>query len=199
MYNREDDLKIGLNSSLIRIFSLPGKDYFTTLTVDQLVQLKRILSDINNVITLRLSLSFANWISAKFELSDDEIANIRNSILGTKPNANGYDIDINAPINITAEVKCNIPINDGCKYGSSQKKGIEKDLKGLKYGKKKAPLRDSAFRFLALYDHRGVREATVDLVKNIEPELRNSVKFIEAANIKNLDKDRIYIVFLSLE
>lgn len=199
MYNREDDLRGRLNSSLIRILSLPTKDYIAKLSVNQLVELKSVLSNINNAITLNLTLALAKWISQWFQLSKQDTEEIRMSIIGNKPNENGYDVDLKSPINVIAEVKCNIPINNGSKYGSNQRVGIKKDLKGLKFGKKKAPKRNNALKFMALFDHKGIREATAALIKTLEPELRDSVEIIEEVDSATMDKDKIYIVYLDLE
>ena len=198
MYNREDDLREKLNSALIRIFSLPNKDYVATLTDVQIMELKNALSEINNVITLRLSLKFSDWLSENFELLGEIGAKIRKSILDTKPNTNGFDIDISSPINVIAEVKGNIPLNGERKFGSNQQDRIVKDLKSLKYGKKKAPLRAGALRFLALFDSESVRMATSTLIKNLKPGLRNSVDLIEKIDIKKIEKDKIHVVFITL-
>ncbi|MBW1804089.1 MAG: hypothetical protein JRJ85_25565, partial [Deltaproteobacteria bacterium] len=152
MYDREEELRNKLNKSLIEVLSIPLKDYVSTLSIDNLINLKKVLSDINNTITLRLTLTFVKVIATKFQLSEPDTIIIRKSVLGTKPNTNGYDIDLETPIDVLAEVKCNIPINNKSKYGSNQRVGIIKDLMGLKNGKTKVATRDSAFKFMVLYD-----------------------------------------------
>ena len=66
-----------------------------------------MLSDINNIITLRLAFSLADWMCDKFSLTGEARETLLDEIRTTKPNANGFDITLSFP-DIVAEIKCNI-------------------------------------------------------------------------------------------
>jgi hypothetical protein len=138
LYNREVFLRDRLNAFLTRELGLPTADYYGSLSVEALLSLKSVLADINNVFTLKVSLDFVDWLAGCFKLPDEDALRIRESVLATKPSTNGFDIHIPSPIKAVAEVKCNVPINKGNKYGSAQRTGIEKDVTALLQGKPKA-------------------------------------------------------------
>ena len=94
------------------------KDYYSKLTTVQILSLKSVLSNINNLLTLRLAFSLAEWICNRFNISGDARKTVLNTIRASKPNTNGYDIELSSP-DIVAEIKCNIPINAGTEYGSA--------------------------------------------------------------------------------
>jgi len=198
MYDREKTLREKLNKALVSTLSLPQKDYVSSLSIDQLVGLKSVLTDINNTITLRLTLALARLITTEFQISEQDSEGMIKSILGTKPNANGYDLDVKKPVDVIAEVKSTIPINGKSKFGSNQKSEIIKDLKGLKEGKTKAHTRSDALKLMVLYDHQRVRSATTDLLTNLNVELRNSIQVFEStSDLHALDKSKIHIIYLS--
>jgi hypothetical protein len=63
IYNRDAALKIQLNTFLKNQLLLPESDYYSRLNLDGLLQLKAILSGINNSISLSVTMSFAEWVS----------------------------------------------------------------------------------------------------------------------------------------
>lgn len=137
-YSRETHLRNQLNAFLEEEFTLPQSDYYSRLDIDGFLQLKSVLSDINNIFTLKVSLAFAEWVAGHLAL--DEVAKRQNvsQIQKTKPNANGYDIEVSEPVKLIAVVKCNVPINGGRVYGSAQRDGIAKDIAALLRGKTKS-------------------------------------------------------------
>ena len=64
-FNREDSLRRRLNEFLSRNFDLPERDYYAKLDADAFVGLKSVLADINNILTLRVSLAFVEWVAAR--------------------------------------------------------------------------------------------------------------------------------------
>ena len=127
-YDREQALKSRLNAFMQERLGLPADDYYSKLDQRALAELKSVLSDINNIFTLKVTLAFAKWLSAKLNLEQVAQEEIKSSILRAPPNANGYDIEISKPLQIIAEVKCNVPINRGAVYGSAQRDGLARDV-----------------------------------------------------------------------
>ncbi len=199
MYNREEALKERLNTVLNEVVGKEKRDYCSSMSFNDLLCLKTALSDVNNVITLRLTLSLVDWIGETFKLTEEKVAEMKQKVLSTKPNANGYDVDCNDP-DIVAEVKCNIPINKGSTYGADQKKGLLNDIQGLLSGKNKASLRDASFRFLALYNKQSVKEATKHLVHNLPKELHDRIDVHSGSpfDIKTANRGVVHIIYLDV-
>lgn len=142
-FDRENFLRERLNSFLVGQFNLPENDYYSLLTADGFISLKSALQDINNILTMKVTLSFVSWLSDHYKLDQSARNELRQIALESKPNSNGYDIWLGYPVCFVGEVKCNMPINNGTIYGSAQKLGIERDIHGLLRGKRKAPLNPS--------------------------------------------------------
>ena len=134
-YNRSKDLARKLNDFVSKLTS-DNKDYFETLNQEQLIELKLALSDINNVLTLKTTCFFANWLSEFFEFEKDEKDKLIEKVNQTKPNTNGYDIEIDNTYKIVAEIKCIIPINNSNKFGAAQRNAILDDAIKLEKGKR---------------------------------------------------------------
>jgi hypothetical protein len=71
IYNRTNDLRNRNNEFLSKLTG-NKEQYFDLLTQDHLIDFKTVLSDINNVLPLRTTISFTNWLSDFFELSELE-------------------------------------------------------------------------------------------------------------------------------
>jgi hypothetical protein len=195
-YDRESELRERINTFLRERFGLPQNDYYSCLDQKGLAELKAVLGDINSIFTMKVCLHFGEWLSQALGLDAGALSRVRESILSTPPNANGYDIEISEPIALIAEVKCNIPINGGKVYGSAQRNGIIKDIRSLMEGKSKSRAHpDSCLKFLVLLDLPEIRSATQHLVKNMK-EHRDAVVFAERG-IKPERKDKLYIVYVS--
>jgi hypothetical protein len=193
MYNREEDLKKSFNDAMQNILGVPSDDYYTKLSIRQVLSLKSVLSDINNIVTLRLAFLLGTWICNRFQVKDGD--KIATSITACKPNANGFDIQLDDP-NVVAEVKCNIPINGGITYGSAQKDGLIKDIRGLLLGKSKSKKKiDQSIKILGLYDTNTVRKATSHLVRNLPDDLKEKIA-IEPAQCSTLQPGRVYVIYL---
>ena len=107
MYNREASLKDKLNGFFEYKLNLPKNDYYSELDLRGYLELKSTLSDINNIFTLKVSSSFVEWLYEKIECIKTKDAAL-SQLLSTKPNTNGYDIEISNPHKVIAEVKCNV-------------------------------------------------------------------------------------------
>jgi hypothetical protein len=195
VYNREVALKIAFNRSVVELLGVEEKDYYSSLTTDQIFGLKVALSNINNVITLRLVFSLASWICDRFNISDIDRQALLDTLRALKPNANGYDIEMAAP-DIIAEIKCNIPINAGRVYGAAQQKGLRQDIEGLLMGKSKSSKNaDTSIKLLGLYDTPEVRAATGHFIQNLPTNLSQKL-MVEPEQGNALDNQHVYIVFV---
>ena len=146
-----------------------GEGYYKYLKSGTLIKLKKALSDINNLITLKTSIAFVDYLKCKGIVSEALAEVIIGEINNTNANANGYDIECNDKnFKFIAEVKCNIPCcNDGKKYGANQINSIKSDLKGLKKRKKKSNLKKIGeyYRFMVVLECEGIKEAIQDLLE----------------------------------
>jgi hypothetical protein len=195
-FDREAWLRARLNTFLAIEFKLPERDYYANLSFESLLSLKSLVSDINNIITLKASRAFIDWIAVRLGLDDTTKSRMTNDVLSKKPSSNGFDI-VDAPTHVVAEVKCNVPIKCGSKYGSAQRSGIEKDVIGLLQGKSKAPLDPKDYRkFLVLPDLPQVRAATDHLAK-FSKTCAGKITF--ASENDNFEtRDLVYVVYVEL-
>ena len=68
-YDREEFLRARLNTFLREGLRLSADDYYLRLNLRSLGELKSVLSDIDNIITMKVSLAFADLLSETLELS----------------------------------------------------------------------------------------------------------------------------------
>jgi len=142
-----------------------------------------------------VSLAFAEWLTNHLELDDEATTQIISQIKGTKPNANGYDIEVSKHVKVIAEVKCNIPINNGRVYGSAQKNGIQKDIDALIYGKNKSPISPTDYlKFMVFLDLPEIRAATDHFVKNMKND-KERILFLTNKS-KAVDTNRVHVVYV---
>ncbi|MDM1753895.1 hypothetical protein HX122_02585 [Acinetobacter towneri] len=195
-YHREEELKNRLNNFFITQFSLPEDDYYSRLDSEKIISLKKALSDINNLITMKITISFVNWITKKFNLSQESEEKIINEILSTKPSTNGYDIVSDEIVKLIAEVKCNIPINAGKKYGSAQRNGITKDLNNLLYGKTKSKFDTNEYlKFMVFLENESVRSANQHYI-HLSKEFREKLIVVDEKTIFDR-KDCVYLIHIN--
>ncbi|WNF35224.1 hypothetical protein RJD24_12180 [Bacillaceae bacterium IKA-2] len=196
-YNREDELKERFNQFISTKVTGENKDYYSELSVEDFLDIKTTLSDINNIITYKTTIRFMDWLSEHFPYVKDNYHVYLEKVLGAKPSGNGYDIMVTGEIIILAEIKCNKPINNGFKFGSAQKNGIIKDIQGLLEGKSKVKSIDprEAYKFLVVYDFgEHTLKATEHLIKNIPSEYRGKVEVYKDQTQLSIDK--VYVVFI---
>lgn len=128
VYNRTNDL---VQSYFDFIKEIDKSDLWSNLTVEKLVKLKNVLSNINNILTLLATKAIASKITDTLKLGEAQRNAILNDIDSKKASSNGFDIQIDEPIKILVEVKCNALIN-GKKLGASQINGILEDARKLR-------------------------------------------------------------------
>ena len=195
-YSREKALQARINEILTEQFDLPAIDYYSKLDITGFLKFKLALSDINNILTLKLTSVFAEMLGAALHFDAKQMSAIRSQIDLTKPNANGFDIELSSPFSVVVEVKCVIPINQGEVYGSAQRKGIEKDLDALSKGKSKSPIDvTKALRFMVFLDIPKVRAATRHFLASsvVDSSLIEIVK-----STTNFVVGKIYIWFIKI-
>ena len=83
---------------------------YKELTFGELLVLKKDLSNINNIITLQLTLAFIEKLYEDGIIKKEQAKQMIDDVKNKSVNANGYDIESTGNIKIIAEVKCNLPI-----------------------------------------------------------------------------------------
>ena len=195
-YHREEELRNRLNNFFITYFSLPEDDYYGRLNSEKIISLKMALSDINNLLTMKITISFVNWIKKKLNLSQELEEKIMSEILSTKPSTNGYDIISNEVVKLIAEVKCNIPINAGIRYGSAQRNGITKDFNNLLNGKTKSKFDTSKYlKFMVFMENDCIRSANQHYI-NLSKEFKEKVIIVDEETLFDRT-DCVYLVYIS--
>lgn len=195
-YNREIELSKTFDSVISKVLDDKGdnlgEEYYKYLNPNTLIELKKALSHINNLITFKTSVAFVDYLKRKEIVSESLAKKIISKINNTKANANGYDIVCNEDFKFIAEVKCNIPCcNNGKKYGANQIKSIKLDLEGLKKGKSKHKIENIGeyCRFMVVLKYDGTIEAIQEL-------LDNDIVIWDGNSL--FDCDKIYFVILNL-
>jgi hypothetical protein len=203
---RLNDLRERLNKHLKALTGL-DKDYFSKLKQYDLLELKTVLSDLNNILTFRTTISASSWICKYFQFNNSFKNEILRKVDNIKPNTNGFDIYISNPIKIAAEVKCIAPINNGNKYGAAQWNAILEDAIKLKKGKRKMHQSTKGyFKFLFLIDIKDRTDKAIShLLKKSKGTSDKSLRvdrhkikehillFTKATKRNNLKLDKVYI------
>lgn len=194
---REEKLKSQLNNFFVN-FGIDDIYSKIIKNPNGLIQLKQIVSCVNNIITLKATESFVKKLEDDKVISDKIAAQIRQKISKQSANANGYDVQYdNGNIGekkIIAEVKCNIRASKNS-YGSKQKEGINNDIKYLKEGKKTAKLTkedvEDYYKFFVILDN--------DISRNYIEELKGDAPLIEYTGKGCLNaKDCVYVVYVKI-
>jgi len=209
-YNsRNEELKIKFNSHFQRMTG-DAIDYYSALKDEDILELKTVLSDINNLLTYKLTLVAGDWIGQYFKFNADDQKELLEKIDSSKPNAQGYDIVIEKPVKIIAEVKCNVPVRGGSKYGSAQTVSLIKDVQKLLNGKRQKLDTSEYLKFLfvinigdrsdgamtKLIRKTKVRKETEErLQRNF---LRDSMIILTDEMNADLNTEKVYIKTLSL-
>lgn len=175
-----------------------------------ILPLKMAISDVNNVVTCLLTFSFVDWLLARGIINREQHQALIAQVDRQKPNTNGYDVDFHdGGLSIIAEVKGNLPVNNG-KYGAAQIKGLEDDVLHLVQGKKKADITEqrleSSLKFLVLLECKDKDAASatgsfLEYYSRNKPG-KNNAKLVEVDENEGLPpeprKDVVYVVRLPL-
>ena len=187
-YSRQLDLEEKFNSYWNKALKTNGEDYLKRLTTNDLVEMKKAISNINNLITLRVTLGFIDEIYRLGIVNNEQAERMRKEVDEQHPNTNGFDVQ-DKECRIIAEIKCNIPVGEKS-FGAAQKIALKKDLQGLRYGKTKGDIDnvDNYYKFMVIQDVSKARIAMKELYGD------DCVELID----KNIDTEHIYIVFINL-
>ena len=204
VFNREEKLSKEFNAAILNILGDMGNDmdndFYNHLTFKTLINLKKVLSNINNLITLKTSVAFVDFLCEINKIESEIASNVIKEINKTNANTNGYDIVCkNGSFPFIAEVKCNIPCGKkGEKYGAAQIASIKTDLEGLRNGKKKTlelNLKEY-FRFMVVLECEGIDKAIEGLecedvkIWNDKLEINKDIIYIVPINLENNEVDK---------
>lgn len=206
IYQREDTLATKLNTILTKVTGVK-RDYYNSLSDENLISLKYALSDINNILTLKVALRFIDYMASLFKLNDTSKSEIVDRLMATSPNANGFDIyHFSSKTKIFAEIKSTIPMNQSNKFGIAQINSILDDAIKLQNGIKSMDTKD-AYKFIGIIDlgantdmaleavFRPINLRTKHALREKRNLIKNHLELIDATiNIKQLSKERIYVV-----
>ena len=163
----------------------------------ELLQLKNVLKDINNLLTYKLTISAAKWLIEEFNLQNYS-EKIFEDINLTSINSNGFDIRIEFDkVKILGEIKCNVPINGGDLFGSNQAQGIINDIKKLNAANKKSKdiSVNEYYKFLFLADENNVKKAVQNT--NFKSRLNKYGATLEYSSAART-KDMVYVIYLAV-
>ena len=150
------------------------EQYYENLDVSQIIELKKTLSTVNNIITLKAAQAFVRKLKGMNIINADTAKNILEEINMQSGNENGYDIRCDyGNFKFIAEVKCNIPAGSKKEcFDSGQLAGIYKDLVSLSFRPKGGcPLQDY-YKFMVFLDCKNIVKAISTLKKN-QPKPEN--------------------------
>lgn len=176
------------------------EDFYSRLTLDGFVRLKRALGNINNIITLKTTLSFIDCLLAEKIVLLPQAAEMRRRVKETSANANGFDVCYSGGpdgLPLIAEVKCNIPVKKD-RFGAAQEAGIRKDIEALLQGKRKMGVTDVSryYKFMAVLDMAdgSVRKAMEKLISGFSSDIR--VKEYVPGVTRVDDTQVVYVVYV---
>lgn len=213
---RTDTLKDSYNTYWKKALNV-DEDLFSCMSLRDFVNLKKAVSNINNIITLETTKQFVHFLVEKDIVSDSQAKKMMGIVEETNANTNGYDIEyplkrndtasnyfLDVETKIVAEVKCCIPVNKSS-YGAAQEKSIINDIVGLAEGKSKSLLKSELpeyYKFLVLLgantetEKEKVLESAKKIVqKTLKEHANYKVELFEDS--MKLDSSTIYVVIIN--
>ena len=195
-YSRRDDLEQQFNDFFKE--SLNVAEAYQQLSSDQILQLKRVLSNIHNLLTLETTVAFVNLLKADGILSQEQAEKVLGAVNAQHANANGFDVLCEEP-RLIAEVKCMLPCEGKHKdrFGAAQRAGVWKDLTALSKGKEKADDVDvtKCAKYMVVLSAPNVKTAMDDVIARWN-QTPSSLKIKEYD--KSLDPGSIQVVYITL-
>jgi len=206
---RQQDLGRKLNNHLTKLTG-QSDDYYSKLSQEDLAELKSVLSDINNVFTLRLTLTATEWLCKTFNIDEKTKSQIIKEIDSVKPNTNGFDIKPDKQ-KIVAEIKCVFPSNNKDKFLAAQRNGILDDAIKLINGKKQLSDTSGYYKFLFVIN---VGQRTNDAVQTLlkpstgtsdnpirkgRHEIKKKIELLDKQTTSQLTKDKVYLKTLNFD
>ena len=196
-YSRRDDLEQQFNDFFRE--SLNVAEAYQQLSSDQILQLKRVLSNIHNLLTLETTVAFVNLLKADGLLSQEQAEKVLGAVNAQHANANGFDVLCEEP-RLIAEVKCMLPCEGKNKdrFGAAQRAGLWKDLTALSKGKEKADDVDvtKCAKYMVVLSAPNVKTAMDDVMARWN-QTPSSLKIKEYD--KSLDPNSIQVVYITLD
>ena len=185
------DRGIALKDQFNQFFEQLGIiDLYSKLSNDQLINLKKLLSCINNMITLRATDSFVLKIYQDGLITSKEKDAIWEDVHAQHANTNGFDVQYDGSKKIVAEVKCNIPVN-GTSFGAAQEEGILEDIEHLLHGKAKANIKNISeyYKFMVILNCEHAEESMDKIIRKTE-----YVKRYTSPN--QLDTNNVFVIYV---
>lgn len=198
-YNRKDDLSSAFNDFWRKALN-SNEDYYSQLTLKEFVNLKKAITNINNIITMLVTESFVKTLHKDGVISTPQQSEMLEQLFETHANTNGFDVEYSAgQMKIVAEVKCNIPVNENS-FGAAQEKSIMEDVDHLFHSKKKSDLTPKAiqeyYKFMVFLDVENVRVAAQKLIQKLT---KKGYQIAEYTPKTKLQKDIVYFIYISTE
>ena len=195
-YNRKDDLSKAFNDFWQKALN-SKEDFYSKLTLQEFVMLKKAITNINNIVTMLATEGFIHTLQNDGVISSQQEAEMLQQLLATHANTNGFDVEYNKEVKIVAEVKCNIPVNEKS-FGAAQESSIMDDVEHLFNSKKKSDLTQKAikdyYKFMVFLEEENVRPSAQKLIK----KLTNKGFLVkEYAPQMTLQKDTVYFIYIS--
>ena len=196
-YSRRDDLEQQFNDFFRE--SLNVAEAYRQLSSDQILQLKRVLSNIHNLLTLETTVAFVNLLKADGILSQEQAEKVLGAVNAQHANANGFDVLCEEP-RLIAEVKCMLPCEGKNKdrFGAAQRAGLWKDLTALSKGKEKAEDVDvtKCAKYMVVLSAPNVKTAMDDVIARWN---QTSSSLMIKEYDKSLDPGSIQVVYITLK
>ena len=198
-YNRKDDLSSAFNSFWQEALN-SKEDYYSKLTLKEFVNLKKAITNINNIITMLVTESFVKTLHTDGVISTPQQSKMLEQLFETHANTNGFDVEYSAgQMKIVAEVKCNIPVNE-TSFGAAQENSIMEDVDHLFHSKKKSDLTSEDiqdfYKFMVFLDVENVRVSTQKLIRKLTKKGLNVTEYTPKTK---LQKDIVYFIYISTE
>lgn len=196
VYERENFLKLQFNEVWSSILK-EKKDYYSYMDEHSLDLLRNAVTNLKDINTLKTTLAYINNLKNIFNISEKEVNAIEESVRTAPPHYEGYDVEHKGEINVIAEIKCNMPVNNSNKFETVQINEIKRDLEYLINGKEKSRLKsiDGFYKFLVIKKHgKNLGYAVEDLIKTLPIEISKFLLFYREGMI--MSKDYVYIYIL---
>ena len=198
-YNRKDDLSSAFNDFWRKALN-SNEDYYSQLTLKEFVNLKKAITNINNIITMLVTESFVKTLHKDGVISTPQQSEMLEQLFQTHANTNGFDVEHSAgQMKIVAEVKCNIPVNE-TSFGAAQENSIMEDVDHLFHSKKKSDLTSEDiqdyYKFMVFLDVENVRVSTQKLIRKLTKKGLNVTEYTPKTK---LQKDIVYFIYISTE
>lgn len=207
--NREETLMKNFVSALNDVFGIKiTKEEYEKISAEKFVSLKKALSNINNIVTLKVTNLFIDKLLEVDFINKVQEGAMKNIINSTSANANGHDVEYPDPKvasvdnakKILAEVKCNIPYNKKS-FGSDQRDRIIEDINGLLKAKSKRNVNTSDYyKFMVFMDYKkdgcNVKKSVENLLKEYNNVKWYLDEYDKGKEDYGLTKDNVYIILI---